>query len=248
MEKSAEILNELKTLAPALAEVRNVNVFTVPEGYFKDLDKRILTIVFLQQDEKNYSQQVPEGYFNSLSDKILSRIKETQQSAEEEIKELSPALHYLKQENVFTIPENYFDDLSDRIKEKVKPVPGKVISINRMQKWWKYAAAAIVAGIITVTSFEIYNNGGTGSKIPPYIQLSAKYKTAAQFEQGISSLSSDEIASYLEKNTTILDDESLINNTNTKELPAPDDYLINENTLENYLKTINAEGTITNTQ
>lgn len=248
MEKSAEILNELKTIAPVLAEVEKVNVFRVPEGYFNDLDKRMSTIVFLSQDEKNYFQKVPAGYFDSLSDKILSRIKENGQSAEEEIKELSPALHYLKQENVFTIPDNYFDDLSDRIKEKVSPSAGKVISINRVQKWWKYAAAAVVAGIITVTSFEIYNNGGTGSKMPPYVQLSAQYKTPAQLEKGISSLSADEIANYLEKNTTILDDESLINNTDTKELPAPDDYLIDENTLDNYLKTINAEGMITNTQ
>lgn len=248
MEKSAEILDELKTIAPALARVEKVNVFQAPPGYFNELDKRISTIVFLHKDEKKYFQKVPDGYFNSLSDKILSRIKETEQSAEEEIKELSPALHYLKQENVFTVPENYFDDLSDRIKERVKPVSGKVVSINRVKKWRKYAAAAIVAGIITVASFEIYNNGGTGSKVPAYVRLSAEYKTPAELEKGISSLSADEIANYLKKTTTILDDESLINNTDTKELPAPDDYLINENTLDNYLKTINAEGMITNTQ
>lgn len=246
MKKSIEILNELKTISPFLAQMESPNVFEVPEGYFNNLHNRVLTNVFIHQDEKNLSQTVPVGYFESLSDKILSRIKETEQSAEEEIKELSPALHYLKAENVFTVPENYFDDLSDRIKKKIKAEPAKVISINRVVKWWKYAAAAIVAGIITVTSFEIYNNGGT--KMPPYVQLSAQYKSDAKFEQGIASLSADDIANYLEKTTTILDDESLINSTDTKELPAPDDYLLNENTLDNYLKTINAEGMFTNNQ
>lgn len=254
METSPDILDELRTIAPALLPAKNINVLQVPEGYFNDLDNRISTIVFLNQVERIDALKVPDGYFNSLSDKILSRVKTSEQSADEEIKELSPALHYLKQENVFKVPENYFDNLSDRIKGKVnwgsaKVVsinPAKVVSINKVRKWWKYAAAAIVTGIISVTSVEIYNHGTSNSNEPPYVQLAAEYKTPAEFEQGIASLSPDDIAKYLEKTTNILDDESLINNTDIKELPDPGDYLINGNTLDNYLKTINAEGLIKN--
>ena len=254
METSPDILDELRTIAPTLLSAKNINVFQVPEDYFNDLDSRISTIVFLNQVEKKEAPNVPDGYFNSLSDKILSKIKSGEQSADEEIKELSPALHYLKQENVFKVPENYFDDLSDRIKEKVNLGSGKVVSINsakvvsikKVTKWWKYAAAAIVAGIISVTSVEIYNHGTSNSNEPPYVQLAAEYKTPAAFDQGIASLSADDIAKYLEKSTNILDDESLINNTDTKELPAPGDYLMYDNTLDNYLKSINEEGLIKN--
>lgn len=253
METSPDILDELRTIAPFLESVKNINVFQVPKGYFNDLDSRISTIVFLNQVEKKETPNVPDGYFNSLSDRILSKIKSGAQSADEEIIALSPPLHKLKQENVFKVPDNYFDGLSDRIKEKVNLVPAKVISINpgkvvsiKVRKWWKYAAAAIVAGIISVTSVEIYHHNTTNSNEPPYVQLAAEYKTPAAFDQGIASLSTDDIAKYLEKSTNLLDDESLINNTDTKELPAPDDYLMDDNTLDNYLKSINEEGLIKN--
>jgi len=256
MEKSTEILNELMAISPALAAIERVNVFTVPEGYFIGLDEKIATTVFLQQDKKTAFQKVPEGYFDSLSDKILSKIKTREESPTEEIRSISPALHYLKDENVFDIPEGYFDDLSSRILNKIKESNTKVVSINSSRNWWKYAAAAAVAGIITIFSFQLFttknpNNNhliANSSRMPEYIQLASQYKTDKEINQGIATLSDEEITNYLEKNTTILDDETLINNTDTKELPTPDDYLIDDNALNNYLQKINAEGVNKNTQ
>lgn len=161
MEKSTEILNELMAISPAVAAIERVNVFTVPEGYFIGLDEKIATTVFLQQDKKTAFQKVPEGYFDSLSDKILSKIKTREESPTEEIRSISPALHYLKDENVFDIPEGYFDDLSSRILNKIKESNTKVVSINSSRNWWKYAAAAAVAGIITIFLFNY---------LPPKIQ------------------------------------------------------------------------------
>lgn len=256
MEKSTEILNELRTISPMLAEMEKVNVFTVPEGYFIDLEEKIATTVFLHQDEKAPFQKVPEGYFDSLSSKILSRIKEEEESAEGEIKSISPALHYLREENVFSVPEGYFDDLSDNILNKIKGQNAKVVSFDSARKWWKYAAAAVITGIITITSLQLFNNQdtnsgkniGTSSNVPGYVQLASQYKTAKQLDRGIASLTDDEIAKYLEKNTTLLDDEALIKNTDTKELPTPDDYLLDDNALDNYLQKINVESTNKNTQ
>ena len=48
--KSTEILNELKAISPLLAAMEKVNVFEVPEGYFTDLDQKILTTVFIHQE------------------------------------------------------------------------------------------------------------------------------------------------------------------------------------------------------
>lgn len=248
MKSSTEILNELNAISPALAEIDKVNVFSVPEGYFIGLEEKIATTVFLQQDKKTTFQKVPEGYFESLSSKILSKIKE-KESAEEEIKSISPALHYLKEENVFDIPEGYFDELSSKILSRIKGEKTKIVSITSGRKWWKYAAAAVVAGIITIFSFIFFNNQNqdaaknnlASSGMPAYMQLAAQYKTTTEINQGIASLSDDEIAKYLEKNTNILDDEDLIKNTDTKELPTPDDYLIDDNALNNYLQKINVE-------
>lgn len=255
MEKSTEIFNELRSISPAVAEIERVNVFRAPEGYFIGLDEKIATTVFLHQDEKSVFQEVPEGYFDSLSSRILSQIKQNDESVETEIKSISPALHYLKEERVYTVPEDYFDHLSEKILDRIDQKLAKVVSFNPIKVWWKYAAAAVVAGIITIASWQVFTTSNksksstiASATMPAYVQLASQYKTTSQLNQGIASLSDDEIAGYLEKNTSVLDDETLIRNTDTKELPAPVDYLIDDNALNNYLKKINAESTNNNTQ
>ncbi|HSV10131.1 MAG TPA: hypothetical protein VLI68_05140 [Hanamia sp.] len=246
--KSTDILNELKTISPLLTSLQKVNVFKVPDNYFEDLDQRISTSVFLHQDEKNASQKIPAGYFDSLSDRILSKIKnENTENAIEEIKQISPALHYLKEETIFTVPENYFDNLSNEIVEKIHGKNAKIISLNFAKKWWKYAAAAVITGIIAISSLQIFNQKSDKEKIAAsYIQVAQQYKTPQKLEEGIASLSPDEIAKYLEKTGTALDEETLIKDTDTTNLPTTDDYLTDENALNNFLNSINS-GT-TNTQ
>jgi hypothetical protein len=245
--KSTDILNELKTISPFLASVEKVNVYKVPDNYFEELDERIATSVFLHQDEKNHSQQVPDGYFDSLSDRILSKIKnDTLESAMEEIRQISPSLHYLKEENVFTVPENYFENLSNRILDKIDHKNAKVVSINRLQKSWKYAAVAVIAGVVAISSLQIFNQKSGKEKIAAsYIQLSEQYKTPQKLNEGIASLSADEIAKYLEKTGTVLDEDALIKDTDTTNLPSTTDYLTNENALNNFLNSINSESTNT---
>lgn len=243
--KTSDILNELKTISPFLANLEKVNVFKVPDNYFDDLDKKISTLLFLHQDEKNPSQRVPEGYFDSLSDRILSKIKkEASETATEEIKEISPALHYLKEEQVFTIPENYFDNLSNRILDKIHPKKAKVISIKSSQKWWKYTAAAVISGVLAISSLQIFNQKTGKEKIAAsYIQVAQQYKTPQKLDEGIASLSADEIAKYLEKTGTVLDEDVLIKDTDTTNLPSAADYLTDENALDNFLNRINSEST-----
>src|SRR6185312_7264650 len=249
MKKSEEISVELMNISPALAKIEKVNVFAVPEGYFDELAEKIATTVFLQQEKKEPFQKVPDGYFDSLSSRILSKIKEEEESAEAEIKAISPALHYLKEEHVFDLPDGYFDSVSDRILGRIKNENGKVVVLNSARKWWKYSAAAVIAGIITIFSFQFINfksgdiktNSIASTEMPAYMQLASRYKTTKEINQGIESLSDDEIAGYLEKNSNILDDEELIKNTDTKGLPTPDDYLIDDNALTNYLQKINVE-------
>jgi hypothetical protein len=241
--KSTDILNELKTVSPFLATMEKVNVFQVPPDYFTDLDKKIFTSVFLNQAEKTKSQRVPEGYFDALSDRILSKIKkESPETAMEEIRQLSPALHYLKEENVFTVPENYFDNLSNRILHNIHHRNAKVVSINHVQKWWKYAAAAVIAGVVAISSLQIFNQKTGKEKIAAsYIQVAQQYKTPQKLDEGIASLSADEIAKYLEKTGTILDEDVLVKDTDTTNLPSTTDYLTNENALNNFLKSVNSQ-------
>lgn len=257
MEKSTEILNELQSISPLIASLEQVNVLQVPDGYFTSFEQKILTSVLLQQVDKKEGLQVPEGYFDTLNTRILDRIKnENTNEGDEEIKSLSPVLHSLKKNNVFTVPTDYFQNLSDKINSKVINKEAKVFTIGFKKQWLKYAAAAVVSGVIAITSLQIFNNNNSANdsntitasaKIPEYIKLSFQYKTSQDLNQGIASLTDDEIASYLEKSGSIIDDELLTTNTDTDKMPSPDDYLIDENALNNYLNMIDAQDSDKNT-
>jgi len=250
MEKTSEILNELQAISPFLANIDKINVFEVPEDYFQLLDKRITTTVFLTGNKKNETQKVPEGYFEGLSNKILSAIKNTE-DAKEEIKNISPVLFSLKDKSTFTVPEHYFENLSNTIFTKIKVKKAKVISINSSKRWWKYAAAAAVAGIITIGSLQIFNKKSisdnadqiafASANVPDYIKLSFQYKTPQQLDNGIASLSDADIVNYLQQHGNVLDDDLISNNIDTTELPDAVDYLINDNTLNNFLKMDNSK-------
>jgi hypothetical protein len=251
MNEENKILEELREISSILASVEKKNVFTVPENYFENLAEKISLHTFLHETKKRQAenwQGVPAGYFDTLSSQILTKIKrEEAENAEE-----STFLSSLKDKNVFTVPEGYFDNLSENIISKIDRPAAKVIPISSAKNWWKYAAAAVVTGAIAVSSLQIFYRSPDMTKnhtavtqssdLPDYIQSSFQYKTAQQLDEGIASLSPDEIAKYLENNGNILDDEMLSNDVDPNSLPSEIDYLSDENTLNKYLNSLNTSG------
>ncbi len=253
MKGKNDILDELHEISPLLASIEKKNIFTVPENYFSQLAERITVFNFLNQDQKSGTQniqQVPEGYFNTLSDQIISKIRiEEFDDASVEFEKLFPVLNSIKDKNVLKVPAGYFDNLSENILKKVSQPAGKVVSISSAKSWWRYAAAAVVTAVIAISSFMIYNNVNTeknntpiiaSNQLPDYIKTSFQYKTPQQLDEGIASLSADEIASYLEKNGSLMDNDLLLKNLDANKLPAETDYLSDENTLNNYLNSLGA--------
>lgn len=241
MQRNNDILNELREISPLLADIPKGNIQTVPAGYFDNLEVRICISSLLHQKEtKEYfikeKPGVPSGYFDSLSASILSKIKDVN-SAESELS--FPLLDSLRNKNVFTVPEGYFDHLSEQIiaGTGIKE-PAKVISIGA-NKWWKYAAAALIAGLMMISVFYIYNSGG--NEVYQYLAASQQYQTSAQIEDGIASLNDDDIVKYLEMHGNITDNEVLLNYIDTDALPSELDYLIDDNTLNKYLDEINID-------
>ena len=165
MNPSPEILNELKAISPLLAGLEKINVFRVPEGYFNGLHQRIADYAMLNDTSavdninKRNLQQVPPGYFDTLSDAILAKVRTTYpESAEEELRKLSPMLYALKGENVFSVPHGYFESFAEGVAERLKPQPAKIITMKKRNSWLKYAAAAVVTGAIAVSSLQIFNS------------------------------------------------------------------------------------------
>ncbi len=71
--------------------------------------------------------------------------------------------------------------------------------------------------------------------MPSYIQESFKYKSEQQIDDGIAKLPDEDIIKYLEATGNDTDDEVLATSVPETELPAQQDYLLNEKTLDIYL-------------
>jgi hypothetical protein len=239
MKFSPEILEELNSVSPLLADIGNANIFSVPEGYFNTVTVEVIKKVNAAPENK---LAVPEGYFENLSNQILNKIKSLDHHPEQELKTLSPLLYSIQNENVFTVPAGYFNNLSHDILEKVAPSQAKVISIRRRDPVWKMAAAAVVTGIIAVSSLMVFNRSQstTNNEIPvsAYIQEASRFKNENQIDAGVASLSDDEIIKYLEKTGNDADNEVLARNINERALPDQKDYLLDDKTLDSYLNNI----------
>lgn len=125
MQNRIDILNELQTLSPLLAGIGNVNIFTVPAGYFELLADDILkcakeenTGLFSPIAGQSAIMEVPQDYFDSLADNILNKIK-AQADSVTELKELTPMLYNIPNKNVFTVPQGYFENLAGNVLNKV---------------------------------------------------------------------------------------------------------------------------------
>ena len=92
-----------------------------------------------------------------------------------ELNELGSTLAGINTQNVYTVPDGYFENFKSETEQK-KP-GAKVISIAS-RKWYRYAAAAVVTGVIAVTSLIVYKNN----------HKDAAGKTIAKFEKEVKKI------------------------------------------------------------
>lgn len=165
MNTRKHIQDELKELNSLLPLEKGANIFTVPPGYFEGFAASMLQKIkevqivsvadelnsvspFLSGLSKKMPFTVPEGYFSQSTKGLLNLVKEDDLSA------------YLQENKKmpYTIPESYFEDLPAGILRKVNPKKARVISMSTSQKWMRYAVAAVVTGIIALSSVFYFSN------------------------------------------------------------------------------------------
>jgi hypothetical protein len=221
------------------------------------LPQRISTSVFLNEYPRAQAGDVPHNYFNELSNNIILKIKNADAeaiSAEDETKNISHLLHSLRDRQVFNVPEGYFHTLDEQVLNKIKPKSAKVVSLYPGKKWLRYVAAAMITILVLIGALQLFNSKDSADKnastqlaknysenMPAYMQDAIKYKTPEQLNKGLASLTDDEIVSYLEHHGNIMDDYLLTKDIDTKGLPDATEYLIDENTLNNFLNQIDAQ-------
>ena len=218
----------------SLKQVNPTNPFTVPEGYFNELEQNITSYIKLDEFKTQGTQQgfaVPENYFEELSSNIQSRIfveealnidtpgfavpQDYFENLEQQIESrifVEEALN--EPANNFIVPEGYFNQLNQSILNKTanQPVKKQKGTIVRMfnSPAFKYATAACLT--IAVGSAILFNQNNA---INP---MAAHDKTF--LHQSLSSIPLNDIQSYLQtqldesdKNSLMDDNDKQINNT-----------------------------------
>jgi len=203
----------------SLKQVNPENPFTVPAGYFDDLEQKITSYIHLNElkdDANNFT--VPENYFDELSANIKSRIA---------IEELTNA-----DEHGFAVPENYFNTLEENIQARIlieetlnetdhftvpadyfnqlnKNILNKTVNQDIVKRKgvvrkmfasgsFKYAAAACFALVI-----------GTGIFVKEVTDPVAEHNSSFLHKQ-ISSLPVSDIQSYLQQDVDANDTQHAV--------------------------------------
>ncbi|MCX6318340.1 MAG: hypothetical protein NTW29_13705 [Bacteroidetes bacterium] len=204
---AATATEELKQLSVLLAGLPKQMPYQVPQGYFENLAEQVMRRIkamdaanaadelstlspLLAGLSKKMPFSVPSGYFeNHESDDTVSI------QAAEELATLSPFLSGMSKEMPYQVPQGYFDHLAESIsipterKEKTKVV--SLVSRN----WFRYAAAAVVVGIITTIVFVTM-----GSDTPKASQSMAIFEKNLNKE--IKKMSEQELNDFLQNNAT----------------------------------------------
>lgn len=169
-------MKELQELNSPLAGQEPGQPYSVPEGYFDGLISQVLNRIrameagdareelaqlspFLSGLSRQMPYTLPAGYFDQLEERMLHATGSTGTvQAAEETNALSPLLGSLKKETPFSVPAGYFDTLASDIAAKEKATEARVVSLGR-PGWFRYAAAAVVTGVVFMAGFFILNKG-----------------------------------------------------------------------------------------
>jgi hypothetical protein len=240
------------SLSPALQQANN-NPYQVPQGYFDTLPETILNRVkasatdsaneeleilspLLSQIGKKMPFSTPAGYFNEVGENAIAGAQAID-FVNIELENLSPLMQGLKRIMVYEVPAGYFNQLPGQVMKAIKAQePAKVVSMSFTRRVLRYAAAAVVAGLI-VTAGWIYLGKGPGTEIKPDAEIAK-----------LDSLSDETLQKYLE-NQTPSPAETALASTTLEELDANDmkDMLadVSDEDLQVYLEKYS---TVKNTQ
>lgn len=185
-----EIREELKEIATTLAGIGNANCYRVPDHYFDDFASEVLSKIQLPATQMPFTQPSP-SYFEGLAGEIMSKIKsngiivEEKSEVEKELATISPLVAGIKKENVYTVPAHYFANFNVTI-----PTPAQrtnVVGLHRPIRWMRYAAAAVVVGVVAVSGFFVFQSNNSAVENTPF----------AAVQKTLSAVSNDAIANYL---------------------------------------------------
>ncbi len=185
-----------------------------------------------------HAADIPAGYFEQLPDKIMSRIQK------EEKEELSESLKSVRHINVYDVKENYFTRLEEKIKEQIQPET-KVIPISKRSVLIKYLAAAAIAGILGFSLVNLYINYKEKAALRAENELAVikakEILNKGSFNIELNSLKEEDIVGYLAMSGDDAHAALVASSIDEQNLPEAEEYIYNDNTLNNFLNELNID-------
>ena len=177
-----------------------------------DISKELREISDLVSDlGKRNPYQVPEGYLEAFPHQMLEEVNKTSrgyniQNAGEEITAISPLLAGLKNKQAFSVPDGYFEQLANTVSAEVTNKTHTIAPVFNMgsgnRKWMRYAAAAIVTGVIGISAFFFINRHSPVSE--PVAQNNSSV-SGSGLKDISDTILSDYLADIPENQNTIVD-------------------------------------------
>lgn len=230
MKHNKEILNELEAISSVVAALPIINVYTVHNSYFAEIQKTILNAI-----NENQEFAVPVGYFENLTTNILQKVKAN--DVAEELQNISTTVASIGNKNVYVVPKNYFENIAYTAKEKeiVKLVPKN----NGKLSVLRYAVAAVVTGLLGFGIFTFLQKNTTNNQTASIIKEADKIIATNSFENDFATLSDADLEKYLIQNGEDINAAMVATTAEEAELPEVMDYYLDENTLNNFLNENN---------
>lgn len=219
MNSRITIQNELKELNIQLPSEKGAEVYSVPEGYFEGFAASVLNKIkaenassidelasvapFLAQIPKKMPFAVPEGYFGQATEGLSEWVKE-----EEDLPQWLQSARQMP----YTVPAGYFENFPDSVLRKVVKTEAKVIPISSSRKWMRYAVAAVITGIIAVSSILYFgNNRSVDPAAQPHEWVAKKLKNVPDKEL-------EEFINSADANTTAIAKTETADNVEVRKL------------------------------
>lgn len=231
----------------------NVPAMDVPAGYFDSLAGNIMNRikaetaidqdpVFMPELKKINVFTVPQGYFDTMATETLSRIDTVN----------TEFLADVKNKPVFEVPQGYFEQLTGSILQKVKAEqkPAKVISMGNRPSVFRYAAAAMITGILGLTLFNTIfkpsRENISGVETAAVISEGKKIAADGSFDKEFESITDEDIVNYLSDNGHDVNAALVASVTDEQSLPSEEDYIFDDKTLDNFLDELQLTQTKSN--
>ncbi len=217
METRDDILKELREIAPGLAKLHKVNLYTAPENYFlnfsigvlerakqSEVQEELTVLAPALSKLKEQKPTVPATYFTTFSSSLIDKIRVEEISRE--LAEIAPTLNGLQKVNPYKAPEGYFASFPTQIQKQTaagearpeSAVPGWLSQLNilldsvvsaafKPQYTFAFAGSAAMVMIVAMMFF----------KAEPIIEGCAKDDLLCQLDK----VSSEDLEAYFATHT-----------------------------------------------